>query len=268
MINADTTMVTHIKFWDEGRYTDFTVDWYKDVGGVIISTMIFNIAWPIIEFVMFFSLRTAYRLWDNSFTFKSSNTKTKILIDYVNLYSGPEYVIHYKYSFILNVVFMTFMFGAGMPILFPIALCSLIVLYIMERLQAAYSYQKPPMFDASLNDAAINLLIAAPIGYAAVGFWMFNNPTMFHNDKVVFTQIYGQHAMNDHNFYTFADYFVDQSFPLFVFTILTLTMYVTRKIWFKWVTEKYSIGIESIGKTEETSFYEALSHRQRKQLVR
>ena len=57
-----------------------------------------------------------------------------MIIDYVDLYSGPEYVIHYKYSFILNVVFMTFMFGAGLPILFPLAVCSLVVLYIMERL--------------------------------------------------------------------------------------------------------------------------------------
>jgi hypothetical protein len=43
------------------------------------------------------------------------------------------------------------------------------------------------MFDATLNDAATNLLIVAPIGYAAVGFWMLNNPTIFNNDKVIFT---------------------------------------------------------------------------------
>ena len=54
--------------------------------------------------------------------------------DYVNLYAGPASAIHYKYSFILNIIFITFMFGAGIPILFPIALASLVVLYIMERL--------------------------------------------------------------------------------------------------------------------------------------
>jgi hypothetical protein len=69
MINADTTQITYSKFWDEGRYTDFTVDWYKDVGGVIVNTMIFNIAWPIIEFIMFFCIRTGKRLYDSSFTF-------------------------------------------------------------------------------------------------------------------------------------------------------------------------------------------------------
>jgi hypothetical protein len=71
---------------------------------------------------------------DTGFTFNKLNTKKDVIIDYVDLYSGPEYVIHYKYSFILNVVFMSFMFGAGLPILFPLALLSLVVLYIMERL--------------------------------------------------------------------------------------------------------------------------------------
>jgi hypothetical protein len=75
-----------------------------------------------------------YRFIDAGYTFKAANTKKKVIIDYVDLYSGPEYVIHYKYSFIMNVVFMTFMFGAGLPILFPIAVCSLSVLYVMERL--------------------------------------------------------------------------------------------------------------------------------------
>jgi hypothetical protein len=55
----------------------------------------------------------------------------------------------------LNIVFMTFMFGAGMPILFPIALGSFLIFYVVERLCLAYSSQKPPMFDDQLNYEAI-----------------------------------------------------------------------------------------------------------------
>jgi len=39
----------------------------------------------------------------------------------MDLYSGPEYIIHYKYSLLLNSAFVTMMYGLGMPILFPIA---------------------------------------------------------------------------------------------------------------------------------------------------
>ena len=135
LINLDITELwPGAQIWNEGLHTDFSVSWYKDVGNVIISTMIFNIGWPIIEFFMFFGMRFAFRLWDSGFTLKSTKTKKRTIIDYVNLYCGPEYVIHYKYSFIMNIVFVTFMFGAGMPILFPIALLSFIVLYLVERL--------------------------------------------------------------------------------------------------------------------------------------
>jgi len=40
---------------------------------------------------------------------------------YRDLYSGPDYVIHFKYSGILNTMYITMMYGLGMPLLFPIA---------------------------------------------------------------------------------------------------------------------------------------------------
>ena len=62
-----------------------------------------------------------------------------------------------------------------MPILFPIAFCSFITLYVVERLMVAYSYLQPPMFDESLNRLTIRILMFAPLLYTTVGYWMFNN---------------------------------------------------------------------------------------------
>ena len=66
---------------------------------------------------------------------------------YVDIYSGPAYQIHFKYSGIMNVTFVTMMYGIGMPILFPIAAFSYFILYTQERLLSAYFYQMPPSFD-------------------------------------------------------------------------------------------------------------------------
>lgn len=73
----------------------------------------------------------------------------------MDLYAGPVYNIHYKYSYIMNIIFITFMFGAGIPILFPIALVSFIVYYVMERLTLAYSNRLPTMFDQRMNERAL-----------------------------------------------------------------------------------------------------------------
>jgi hypothetical protein len=40
----------------------------------------------------------------------------------------------------MMITFVTFMYGAGMPILFPIALMTFIVSYMLERILVAYSF--------------------------------------------------------------------------------------------------------------------------------
>lgn len=64
-------------------------------------------------------------------------------------------MIHFKYSAILNVVFVTFMYGLAMPLLFPIAFLFFLIFYIVDRLLITYYYKKPPQYDDKLNKAAL-----------------------------------------------------------------------------------------------------------------
>lgn len=58
---------------------------------------------------------------DNGFSGDQYKTKKTGMQKYKDIQSGAEYVIHFKYSGILNIVYITMMYGVGMPILFPIA---------------------------------------------------------------------------------------------------------------------------------------------------
>lgn len=49
------------------------------------------------------------------------NTKKTSMAAFKALWSGGDYVIHFKYSQVLNVTFISMMYGIGMPLLFPIA---------------------------------------------------------------------------------------------------------------------------------------------------
>lgn len=69
----------------------------------------------------------------------------------MNLYAGPVYMLHYKYSAVLNICFVTFMYGFGIPLLFPIAVFSLTILYFVEVSMLFYSYRMPPMYDERLS---------------------------------------------------------------------------------------------------------------------
>jgi hypothetical protein len=65
------------------------------------------------------------------------------------------------------------------------------------------------MMDASLNSTAIKMLFAAPLFYSSFGFWMYNNPGFFRNDKIVFTQDYNQHQYTGHYLAMMTNYFID-----------------------------------------------------------
>jgi hypothetical protein len=74
------------------------------------------------------------------------------------------------------------MFGAGIPILYPIAYFSYFVFYVVEKLLMAYSYREPPLFDQNLNKKALQLIKWAPLFNCAITFWMFGNIQIFGTD--------------------------------------------------------------------------------------
>mmetsp|Transcript_39253 Transcript_39253/g.37670 ORF Transcript_39253/g.37670 Transcript_39253/m.37670 type:complete len:89 (-) Transcript_39253:443-709(-) len=88
--------------------------------------MLFTAYWPLLEFGYLYGLLLFFRILDRRCS-REPSTRAKTVQAYVDLYSGPEYYMHFKYSAILNVVYVTFMYGVALPILFPIALLFFVV---------------------------------------------------------------------------------------------------------------------------------------------
>jgi hypothetical protein len=103
--------------------------------------MIVNAFFPLIEFSWAYFKLWAFRTLDrgvqdsNTYHTKKTNMQT-----YTDIYSGPDYLIHFKCSGIMNVAFVTMMYGIGQPILFFIAMLTYFILYTLERLLIAYFY--------------------------------------------------------------------------------------------------------------------------------
>lgn len=75
----------------------------------------------------------------------------------------------------LNVTFVTFMYGLAIPILFPIAVLYFVIMYIFEKLAITYYFIRPPMFDEKLNIAALSKLRWAPLFMMTFGWWVMSN---------------------------------------------------------------------------------------------
>ena len=109
-------------------------------------------------------------------------TKTTQIYKYLELYSGPDYIIHFKYSGILNVTYVTMMYGLGLPILFPIAALTYFIFWSVERYGIAYTYQMPPALDDTLTKNALRMLSWAPVLFLLNGFWMLSNKQIFDSE--------------------------------------------------------------------------------------
>ena len=59
--------------------------------------------------------------------------------------------VHYRYSNMLNILFITSMFGTALPLLFPIAMFSYAILAVQDVLLLVYFAQAPPTYDENLN---------------------------------------------------------------------------------------------------------------------
>lgn len=137
----------------------------------------------------------------------------------MDLYAGSIFYIHYKYAFILNITFVTMMYGLGMPLLFPVAVLSLFVLYVVEKYEFFYVYRLPPMYDAKLNNAALSLMTWAPLLFLGFGYWMISNNQLLQNDLLFKTEEFPE-PRSGHLWYSIFmkdGYVTPAALPLIVF---------------------------------------------------
>lgn len=90
--------------------------------------------------------------------------------------------MHFKYAAVMNIVFITCMFGVGLPILYPIAVLALVILYISEKYMLYYAYQVPPTYDEKLSQNVIAHLKVAPLIMLLSGYWMLSSKQLLSNE--------------------------------------------------------------------------------------
>lgn len=178
MVNADMSEQPFSFGLTMGSYADFNALWWKAIGNALLSTMLINSIFPIVEFFMYWGLlRFPFRWMDKSWSCSTDPEKTRktSITSYIDCYAGPEFLMHFKYSSILNIIFVTFMYGLGLPMLFPYAVLALSVLWFSEEMLFYYSYRLPPMYDETLGKAVISKMKIAPIFMMLFGYWMFSS---------------------------------------------------------------------------------------------
>jgi hypothetical protein len=100
---------------------------------------------------------------------------------FIYLWNEGEYIIHFKYSSMLNSVYVSMMYGIALPILFPITALTLFNLWFCERIVVSYYAKLPPALDDTLTTNALGVLRWAPLLLLMNSYWMLSNKQMFSN---------------------------------------------------------------------------------------
>ena len=173
----------------DGQYYDYSPTWYAKIGNTLVHTMLLNAFMPIIFEALECVLRWLEIAYDSRMWCQCGkrsheryySTKKKQIYGLIELYAGPDYIIHFKYSGILNVTYVTMMYGIGLPLLFPIALLSYFIYWAVERYQVAYTYKLPPQMDSRMTVNAMRLISYVPILFLVNSYWMLSNRQIFEN---------------------------------------------------------------------------------------
>ena len=81
----NSTQLQEVSFIFQGKYNDFTSDWYGNIGGIIVLTMVFNITFSLVELIFACFISCLKKCWDTRCCIIETSRPTKQ--EYIALYS-------------------------------------------------------------------------------------------------------------------------------------------------------------------------------------
>ncbi|EQC32603.1 hypothetical protein SDRG_09917 [Saprolegnia diclina VS20] len=181
-----------------GKYADFSVDWYNDVGVALLLTMLINAISPQIGVFVTYLLRQVAQWRDRSFTFDFTRTRQETQRDLEALYRGPEFDLATRYSQIINTIFITLLFSSGMPLMLLIGLFSIIITYWTDKFTFLRVVRSPPQYDGRIATVVGSMLPYAILLHMLFGIWMYSNTNIFQSPATELTlQGYNLNAVLD-----------------------------------------------------------------------
>ena len=160
LVNAKISSIHLPAFFPifSGRFDDFTVEWYKNVGATISLTMFINIFTPHISGFVAIAKGFVTQFLDRGLSSDIRRTKQVMQEDYEAIYMGPEFLIEVRYSQILTFFFISMIYSSGIPVLNVISLFQFFLMYWVDKFLFLRMYRTPPPYGIELSDKSRNLM--------------------------------------------------------------------------------------------------------------
>ena len=122
------------------------------------------------------------RCCDRGCSCNARKTKKFLQSDYENINTGTDFLFEFRYSQVLTVVFVTFMYSSGLPILYPCAFLTFFISYWFDKLLILKFYKSPPKHTRDLSEATGTIMQYSLLFHFAVGAFMYSNSSILSGD--------------------------------------------------------------------------------------
>ena len=139
------------------EYDQFSQEWYTEVGSTIVITLMLMVVSPHLSNLAFQGLYACTRCWDRGCRLDRRRTKKLVQADYENINTGSEFMLEFRYSNLLVVLAVAFLYSGGLPIMYPTAFVFFFITYWMDKCLLLSCYRRPYKFD--------NYLAKRTLGY-------------------------------------------------------------------------------------------------------
>nr|BAK01125.1 predicted protein [Hordeum vulgare subsp. vulgare] len=171
----------------QGQFRDLSPLWYVNVGSTLLSTMFINVfTVPTVKITAVIFNRIA-RCYDRGCKADPKMTKKKTQAKYENLYSGPEFIVDFRYSQILTLTFVCFFYSGSMPLLYFTSLLQLVITYFFDKVVLLRVSKLPKNYDESLEFVVRPTLYVILLLHLIMAIFGFGNTQIFQGTSNTFT---------------------------------------------------------------------------------
>ena len=163
-----------------GKYNNFTIEWYRNVGKSLIGTMILYM-FGIHSLNIIFFIYMLFKRWQDKHFTNDIRLTYQVSQEQLNkLYIGLEFNIEIKYASILTICYICVMYGSTMPIMYLIGSVSLLIYYYIDKYFFLRVNRIPHAVSPTLALYVTRTLYFASFVNLCIAIWSFSTINIFN----------------------------------------------------------------------------------------
>lgn len=124
------------------------------------------------------------RWYDRGFTSDKSKSRKFLQVDYEELYVGSDFYLDARLAQVIAVIWATFIYSPALPLLYPIAVVNLIIIYWMDKMFCLRFNRTPKNYSEDIITKKFYFLKLTFLFHFIAGLILLSNNGILQSESV------------------------------------------------------------------------------------